>query len=174
MVPYLMGFQKGKAIFMDSDMIARADVHELEQITNGDHAVSVVQNIPRFEWPSLMVFNCDKCQKLTPEYIENEKSDPASFEWAESVGEIIPANWNFCVGYQEKKNEPKLIHYTAGIPFFAENRYCDYSELWWEEFDAMTHTCSWLELMGSSIHRDKVFKELEERNREDYLCWRDS
>ncbi len=157
---------KGKAVFMDSDMIVGADIHELP---TGDDPVAVVKTIPRFEWPSLMVFNCEKCTELTPEYIEDEANDVAALEWAETIG-TLPDEWNYCVGYSEHTVAPKLIHYTQGIPYFRENRYCDYAEFWWDEYTAMTHTCSWLELMGASIHRDKVFKELEERNREDYLC----
>ena len=53
LVPWLCGF-RGKALFMDADMIVRADVAELFALDDMS-AVSVMQEQERFEWPSLMV-----------------------------------------------------------------------------------------------------------------------
>src|SRR6185295_15933969 len=66
LVPYLCGF-RGKALFLDADMIVTGDIADLFEIA--DHASSVLVNKDqdRFEWASAMLFNCDHCKKLTPE-----------------------------------------------------------------------------------------------------------
>ena len=88
----------GPTIFLDADMLVLGDIQELQSFVNGQHSVYVRKSDNQFEWPSLMVFDNAKCQKLTTEYIEDQTSNPQSFEWAESVGDL-PEEWNFCVGY---------------------------------------------------------------------------
>ena len=84
LAPYLCGFQ-GTSIFLDGDIVVRADIHELAEIAykQPDAAVCVAQHIKRFEWPSVMVFNNWRCRTLTPEYINS--TQPASLEWAERI-----------------------------------------------------------------------------------------
>lgn len=159
--PALSGFQ-GKSVFMDADMLVLGDVAELFDLATDEHPVWVVKNERRFEWPSMMVFNNDQCQVLTPEYIDNEEHSPASFDWAESVGEL-PQEWNFCVGYDDPGALPKLIHYTAGVPDFPETRTFDYAAEWIAECESMNSNCSWLELMGDSVHAELVLNELQAR-----------
>jgi hypothetical protein len=146
LVPHLCDYQ-GKAVFLDADMVVLGDIHELDQY---DAPVSVVQNKLRFEWPSMMVFNCPLVRSLTPEYVQIHK--PQTFEWASSVG-AIPAEWNFCVGYDQKPEvTPKLIHYTQGIPCWPETQNCDYNEVWKKEAAIAFGTVSWQALMGNSVH----------------------
>jgi hypothetical protein len=116
----------------------------------------VVKNRLRFEWPSLMVFNCDKCQALTPEFIET--GNPHTLKWGE-VGEL-PGEWNHCVGYDEPKAGVKLVHYTQGIPCFPEVENCEFAKEWNSELRHMNSTVSWTELMGKSIHAEPVLKRL--------------
>lgn len=146
LVPHLMGY-KGTALFLDADMLVLADIEELFQLADSQYAVQVVKCKHRFEWPSLMLFNCERCEKLTPEYIE--ANHPQSFEWGE-VGEL-PAEWNHCVGY-DKPAEAKLYHYTMGIPAFKEVQHLGYTEEWVKELRASCSTVSWDELMGGSVH----------------------
>jgi hypothetical protein len=155
--PFLCNY-RGISVFMDSDMLVLGDVHELGKLVDGNHEVYVAKHQQRFEWPSLMVFDNALCQKLTPEYIDDENTKPSTFEWAENVGDI-PQEWNFCVGYEEKA-PAKLVHFTQGVPHFAEVRGCDYAEEWQEEFKSMNASCSWIELMGKSVHAEGVLKKL--------------
>lgn len=157
LVPSLCGF-KGKAIFLDSDMLCLGDVAELFSYEFTD-PVAVVKNKERFEWPSMMVFNNELCANLTKEYVENPDSKPMSFEWAESVGEL-PSEWNHCVGYDAPRDDAKLVHYTSGTPGFKERRSCEYAKEWHAEKEAMNSQVSWLEIHGMSVHRDKVIEEL--------------
>ena len=65
LVPYLCGF-KGKALFLDADMVVTGDISELFE-QDELYAVAVQQDQPKFEWPSVMFFNCGACIRLTPE-----------------------------------------------------------------------------------------------------------
>lgn len=159
--PALSGYQ-GKSVFLDADMLMLGDVSELFDLATDEHSVWVVKNEKKFEWPSLMVFNNDQCRNLTPDFIEDETNNPADFTWAESVGEL-PAEWNFLVGYDQVGALPKLIHYTAGIPGFAETVSFDFAKEWINEKEAMNQNCSWLELMGDSVHAELVLNALQER-----------
>ena len=157
--PFLCNY-KGVSLFLDADMIVTGDIHELAGHIDGEHAVYVAQHQQRFEWPSMMLFDNDKCEKLTPEYINDETTKPQSLSWAGSIGNL-PPEWNFCVGYDEyTEATPKLIHFTQGVPFFAECRYADYAGYWWAEYNSMVSSCSWLELMGQSVHAEPVLKRL--------------
>jgi lipopolysaccharide biosynthesis glycosyltransferase len=162
--PALCGYQ-GTSLFLDPDMLMLGDVVELFDLMDGEHSVYVVKGKERFEWPSLMLFNNEQCKELTPAYIDDANHMPQDLSWAESVGEL-PREWNFCVGYDEAKELPKLVHYTAGIPHFAETRACDYSAEWWDEYESMKGNCSWLELMGDSVHAEMVLNGLQKRKNE--------
>ena len=159
--PALSGYQ-GISLFMDADMLVLDDICKLQDFVSDDYAVSVYKSKQKFEWPSLMLFNNSKCKTLTTEYINNPETKPQSFEWADAIGEL-PVEWNYCVGYEKDDIDAKIVHYTAGIPDFAETRNCKYSGEWREEYQSMTSNCSWLELMGDSVHANLVLQEIQER-----------
>jgi lipopolysaccharide biosynthesis glycosyltransferase len=154
--PHLCGYE-GSALFLDADMIVRADVHELEALAPQDAPVSVVKGKLRLEWPSMMFFRNALCRALTPETIDNGK--PETFEWAQKIGEL-PRDWNHCVGYDEPNPSPKLIHYTQGIPCWPETEDCEHAEAWREEHRHANGTVSWHELMGRSVHAKHVVRRL--------------
>ena len=87
LVPALSGF-RGRSVFMDCDMLCRADIAELAAAADRqpDKAILVCKHdyVPRTErkflgqlqtryarknWSSLMVFNNERCGALTPEYV---------------------------------------------------------------------------------------------------------
>jgi len=163
-----MGY-KGTALFLDADMLVMGDIAELFALADPRYGVQVVKNARRFEWPSLMLFNCEKCTKLTPEYIDNPNNWPQSMDWAE-VGEL-PSKWNFCIGYDKPKcpheglctdfacaNEckPKLLHYTAGIPIFEQTTKLGFVEEWKQAHKYANSSVSWDDLMGQSVHKGVV------------------
>lgn len=153
LVPYLCNYE-GEAVFMDSDMLCLTDI---TKIPRNEDAVSVVKNKLRFEWPSLMVFNCDKCKNLTPELIET--GSPQSLEWAESIGSL-PSVWNHLVGY-DPPQDAKIIHYTQGIPCFDEVKGCEYAKEWMEEAQVVNSAVPWEVLMGNSVHAQPVLERLK-------------
>jgi hypothetical protein len=145
--PWLCGFE-GKSIFIDADMLCLCDINELIELS-GSSAVSVVKNKQRFEWPSLMVFNNELCEGLTPEYIQT--GEPSTFNWAEEVGEL-PAEYNHIIPYDSPNPNAKICHFTAGVPCWPETRDCEYADAWREEAKACMSTVSFQALMGNSVH----------------------
>jgi lipopolysaccharide biosynthesis glycosyltransferase len=157
LAPLMCGY-KGKSLFLDSDMLCLGDIAELFAI-EFDDPVAVVKNKERFEWPSLMMFNNELCTNLTKGFVEDETTKPYALEWARSIGDL-PAEWNHCVGYDEPRDDAKLVHYTTGTPGFKERRASEYAWEWQEELKSMTSQVSWLEIHGKSVHREKVLKEI--------------
>ena len=160
-VPYLCNYE-GKALFIDSDMILNADISELFDLDQ-DKSVSIVPFAGglEFERPSVMLFNCDQCKHLTPEYINDPASIPQTFDWAHTVGNL-PYEWNHLVGYSPAQ-DAKLIHYTQGVPGYKECRDCEYSDLWFKELEIVNHHVSWMEIMGDSVHMKPVLQNLRKK-----------
>lgn len=150
-VPHLSEF-KGFSVFLDADMLCLGDISELLVLgSNNADAVSVVKNERRFEWPSLMVFNNEKCKVLTPEYVDNEKNSLYDFAWAESVG-ALPSEWNHLEGYDAPNPNPKLVHYTMGVSCWPQTEKSEHADLWKKELRAANSTVSFEALMGKSVH----------------------
>ena len=152
LVPYLMEY-KGTALFLDADMIVTGDIAELFSLADPQYGVQVVKGSRRFEWPSLMLFNCSKCTRLTPQFIDNPNEWPQALDWA-PVGEL-PPEWNHCIGYEDKKDS-KLLHYTAGIPIFEETKKLGFVDEWKEVHRYANSSVTWEELMGTSVHKEVV------------------
>jgi len=157
LVPWLCDFE-GRAVFMDADMVVIGDIAGLFAATDDDAPVSVMQDQPRFEWPSLMVFNCELCRTLMPEWIDDAANDPASLSWADRIG-ALPLEWNRCVSYGDYP-DGKLWHFTSGLPCWPETSGVDplAEQAWKDELRAMNSTVSWRELMGSSVHAPRTLQ----------------
>lgn len=159
-VPYLCNF-RGKALFLDADMVVTGDIAELFHSTDYASSVYVNKQQAPFEQASAMLFNCDNCKTLTPGYVDNEKNNLFDFAWAEhGVGEFAP-EWNMAVGYCDSTNA-KLRHHTMGIPCWAETRGMD-DAAWVAAFKDMVRTCSWNEMLGNSVHAKAIFDRLKKR-----------
>lgn len=153
LVPWLCGYS-GKAVFMDSDFMARADLCDMPIETG--HAVCVSKNVRRFEWASLMVFDCEKCQKLTPEYVQTaDNKSLFGMTWAESIGSI-PGEWNHLVGYDAPNPDAKLVHFTQGLPCFPQTVKDEHGEEWRRTAKQCVSSASWESLMGNSVHAPHV------------------
>ena len=133
LVPYLCDY-KGKAIFLDCDMLFRMDIKDLfKQASDPYASVSVVQHnyTPKTDskfldqkqskyakknWSSLMIFNNEKCLSLTPETVNKESGMYLhQFEWTQDIGSI-PKSYNHLVGEYEPNPDAKIVHYTLGTP----------------------------------------------------------
>ncbi len=152
LVPYLCNYE-GWALFLDIDMIVKDDISKLFDMRDEKYAVMVSQNDLRFEWASAMLFNCAKCKKLTPDYVETTNDALHRIEFVEpkDVGDF-PREWNHLVGYDEPRAKPSLIHYTQGIPCFPETSDSEHALAWKEEHDALNSSMPWEVLMGHSVH----------------------
>ncbi len=153
LVPALSQY-RGWSLFMDCDMLSRADFAELAAFTEraGDKAVLVCKHdyVPRTSrkmldqvqtryarknWSSVMLMNNSRCTGLTPEYVNNASGlELHRFAWTTdaSIGEL-PLEWNWLVGEYPHNPTAKIVHYTLGGPYFSEYRGCDYAEEWFEE-----------------------------------------
>lgn len=159
LVPFLSGY-RGPAVFMDSDIVVTGDIAELFDCADGRSAVQVNKQQPRFEWPSVMLFNTDLCEKLTPPWVDDESNNPYNLDsWAEGfgVGEFPPI-WNQCVGYMEPTTLAKLYHYTQGVPEWAECRGLVEDGPFFAEKSAAMHIVPWVDLMGASVHAKAVME----------------
>ncbi len=157
LVPWLCNY-KGIGIFMDCDMLCRADLSTLIDGVDNRYAVQVVKHdyAPRPEdkflgqrqsiyakknWSSVMVFNNGNCHALDPEYVNNASGlELHQFKWAgdAQVGSLEPA-WNHLVGEYAPNPDAKLVHYTLGTPCFAKYANCEYAQEWRDELTDLLH-----------------------------------
>ena len=156
LVPWLCDYT-GVGIFIDPDIVVTGNICELAECADGKSAVQVMQEQPKFEWASVMLFNCARCEMLTPEWIADTSNHPLNLEFAD-IGRL-PEEWNHCVGYAEPK-EAKLYHYTQGIPHWIECKGLPEDVFWRREYEDMIRTVDWAEMMGKSIHAPFVIKRM--------------
>lgn len=158
--PYLCGFQ-GRSVFMDADMLVRGDVAELFSYDMGGTAVAVVPHAMKFEWSSMMLFDNEKCTKLTPEFIDDDAQNPLGFKWTDKVAGL-PKEWNHLVGYDTPNPNAKLVHYTQGVPMWPETIGCEFSDEWRMAMVNLVQAQSWETILGGSVHAKPVLARLSE------------
>jgi hypothetical protein len=157
LVPALSDY-RGWSIFMDCDMLCRADIAELarEIERQPESAVLVCQHdyvpktsrkfldqvqtkYPRKNWSSLMLFNNARCRSLSPDYVNSASGlELHRFAWTDdaAIG-ALPLEWNWLVEEYPYNAAAKIVHYTIGGPYFDEYRNCDYAGEWFAEFESM-------------------------------------
>jgi len=158
LVPYLSGFT-GYSLYLDSDTLCRADVLDLlpYPIAYPETAVFVVPHKLSFERPSVMLFNNAKCRMLTPDYVQDSRNGLANLSWTPDIGSIPPA-WNHLVGYDLPNPAAKIVHFTKGIPVWPETKDSEFSAEWWAVANRLGSSVSFQELMGKSVHVQKVIQ----------------
>ena len=154
MIPHLMNYQ-GWALFMDCDMLMKADINELWRLRDDSKAIQVCKHnyvpkhnkkflghtqtaYPKKNWSSFMLMNCKKCTTLTPDYVNKASGlELHQFKWLESEELIggLPLEWNWLVGEYTKKEEVKNVHFTEGGPWFADYNKVDYADEWLEYYN---------------------------------------
>lgn len=154
LVPHLA--QGGWALFMDCDVLARADVGRIFDLADPRYAVMCVKHnqiplsdtkmdaqaqaaYPRKNWSSVMLFNCDhpSNKRLTVDLINTAPGrDMHRFCWLEDheIGEL-PPEWNWLVGHSDPGISPKLVHYTDGGPWLSAFADVPYADEWWAELN---------------------------------------
>lgn len=152
LVPHLAGYS-GWALWMDGDVLARADISELFGLGDPRYAVMVVKHdhkpvemskmdgqaqvhYGRKNWSSVMLFNCGHPanRALTLEMVNTARGlSLHQFGWLrdELIGEL-PPEWNFLVGYNDvaKTGAPKLAHFTNGTPDMGGHMNQPYADEW--------------------------------------------
>jgi len=162
LVPALSEF-RGWSIFMDCDMLCRADIAGLarEMERQPDKAVLVCQHdyVPKTErkflgqvqtkyarknWSSLMVFNNARCRSLGVDYVNSASGlELHRFAWVDdaAIG-ALPLEWNWLVTEYAHNAEARIVHFTLGGPYFDAYRDCDYADEWRAEFESMRQCAS--------------------------------
>jgi hypothetical protein len=157
---YRMQFS-GKCVFADaSDMICLADVAELQQELNKiTGAVGVVKHeyktshpikyrntemeslnrdYARKNWASLMLINCEHpaWQSVTPESLNSWTGlELLQFKFlADSEIQSVSNDWNVLVDENQSIDNPKILHWTAGIPAFEYYSNAPMAHAWQEEW----------------------------------------
>ncbi|WP_027488972.1 glycosyltransferase family protein [Allorhizobium undicola] len=158
LVPYLSDFD-GWSLFMDCDMLARADLAELWALRDDRYAVMCVKHDyqPKIEtkflgqtqtkyekknWSSVMLFNNARCKALTPDYVNTATGlQLHQFKWLENDELIggLPVHWNYLVNEYDYDAEAKIVHFTDGGPYFDDYKNDDYAEEWFAARDRMLH-----------------------------------
>ena len=153
LVPYLCNYS-GHAIFMDCDMLARADISLLWRQRTTKYAVQCVQHdytpnstikfmnqpqtpYPKKNWSSMMIFNNAMCRSLTPDYVNSATGlQLHQFKWLENEELIgnIDVEWNHLVGEYQYNHHAKLVHFTNGGPYFKKYKDSDYSQEWFDMY----------------------------------------
>ena len=157
LVPWLCDFE-GTAIFLDADILILDDIAQLAKFADAKSDVYVSKNPLRFEWSSVMVFNCARCRLLTPDYVQTAKN-LHSLVWASAISDL-PPEWNHLVGYDQPNPNAKAVHFTQGVPCFPETHASEYGESWRLHAREAMSALSWQELMGNSVHAEPVLKRL--------------
>ena len=140
---------------MDADVLVQGDVAQLFCIPwEEDEAIKVVKHPPshRYEWPSVILFNNERCKILDKDFVENSACN--TLAWASGIGEL-PKEWNYLVGYEKdcgKPDNPQLIHFTQGLPVFEETQ-DTYKEEFLKVQSHMNSSVSWEAFMGRSVHK---------------------
>jgi len=161
LVPALNNFH-GWALFMDCDMLVRADLNELLLQVDPKYAVMCVKHnhrpkesikmdnqvqtaYPRKNWSSVMLFNCGhpSNKRLTPEFVNMATGSYLhQMEWLQDyeIGHI-GHEWNWIEGSSPAMDikNIKIIHYTLGGPWFEDEKFHHvmYAELWESELARM-------------------------------------
>ncbi len=152
-IPYICN-DADWALFMDCDMIMKADVWRVLDYANPAYAVQCTKHehvveegqakmddqkqvaYSKKNWSSFCLWNLNHPanDRLTHEVLnETGKIDLHQFCWLEEdeIGSI-PLSWNYLVGYSVKdySEEVNNIHFTEGIPSMEGYENCEFSEEW--------------------------------------------
>ncbi len=139
------------AVFMDCDMLVRANIERLFAQADPSKAVMVVKHnhnpketvkmdgqtqtrYARKNWSSVMLFNVDHPANdaLTVDLVNTVPGrDLHRFCWLEDeeIGEL-PPEWNYLVGHSETDEEPAIVHFTDGIPLMPGYEDCEFAGEW--------------------------------------------
>jgi hypothetical protein len=149
LTPYLSDYA-GWSLFMDCDMLVRADIAELFAMADDRYAVMVCQHdyAPRDEikflertqtryakknWSSVMLLNNARCRALTPAYVQAASGlELHQFKWLASEAEIgaLPLSWNWLVGEYPFDPAARIAHFTRGGPYHPGYETSDYADEW--------------------------------------------
>lgn len=142
------------ALFIDCDMMFRADVQELFALAGEKFALMCVKHstehlqgmkmdgcvqtrYARKNWSSVMLFNCNHPANaaLDVNLINSVPGrDLHRFCWLQDdeIG-ALPADWNHLVGVDAPNPNAKIVHHTLGTPSMPGYENSEYADEWRQE-----------------------------------------
>jgi len=152
LIPLLCNY-KGKALFLDNDILCLSDIKELDKLAMFGRNVYAIRCIkhkdyvpkekvkmygikqtsyPKKNWSSVMLLNCEYFKKgIWSKFVVENAPGSYLHQFKDipnhRIGKIVP-EWNSLDEYVEGKT--KLIHYTSGGPWFKEYKNCPHADLW--------------------------------------------
>lgn len=121
-------------VFIDADMLFRADIKELLQLADSDKSIMCVQHrhtppehkkmdgvlqtvYARKNWSSVMLLRPARCTITRYQLNNSTGTFLHGLLWQEqsTIG-ALPEEWNWLEGWSSPEIEPKLLHYTRGTP----------------------------------------------------------
>lgn len=160
LVPQLMGWS-GWALYVDGDMLLRADIAELWRLRDESKALLCVQHdyrtklrekylgaknedYPRKNWSSVMLWNCahPANRRLTPEFVQQATGAQLHrFTWLDDalIG-ALPKEWNWLPDELGPNAQAKLLHWTLGAPCFQEFENAPMAQEWHQERRRMSES----------------------------------
>lgn len=153
LVPYLCNF-RGKALFLDNDMLCLGDIREIDNLDMQPYALRVVQHdyqpantikmygcpqtsYPRKNWSSMMLMDCSKLKLWSKEIVETQTG--AYLHRFQDIPDAqigeLPKTWNTL---DTMDSTTKLIHYTNGGPWFEQYRNHPHADIWFRYKAEMT------------------------------------
>ncbi len=155
LVPHLAG--DGLALFMDCDVLIRADLsrlfrdieyaceskavwcvkHSHQPLADTKMDGQVQSKYARKNWSSVMMFDCDHPanKSLTVDLINTAPGrDLHGFCWLADcdIGEIAQ-EYNWLAGENEPMENPKIVHHTTGSPCMAGYENVPFANEWRQE-----------------------------------------
>lgn len=140
------------ALFMDCDMLARADLGELFALADDRFAVQCVQHAQesgeavkmdgqvqtfyaRKNWSSVLLWNLrHPANRALTDAKLNSWAGRAlhGFRWLDDsqIG-ALPPEWNHLVGVNQPNPDAKLVHFTLGVPSMEGYADCEHAVEWW-------------------------------------------
>lgn len=141
----------GLALFTDGDVLFRGNVEEVFAAYDPRYALMCVQHplqagahekkgghlqtyYARKNWSSVMLWNLDHPahQRLSDQVLNRTPGrDLHAFCWLQDaeIGRLDPA-WNYLVGVSVRQPDPKLVHYTLGVPSVPGYEHAPYAAEW--------------------------------------------
>lgn len=151
LIPAIEQYVDQWTLYIDSDMLFRADIAELFNCTLTYKAMMCVKHehtpfesskmyglkqslYKKKNWSSLMLFNPSKCTGLTLYAVNNWSGDALhAMHWLdEDLIGGLDLEWNYLVGYTDpsKVPSPKVVHYTLGTPDMPGCEDSEYADEW--------------------------------------------
>lgn len=152
-LPHLAPETDQWALFMDCDMLIRADIAQLFEAANHQKAIQVVKHEPskfaagikmdgqeqtiysRKNWSSVMLWNLHHpAHRRLTMFALNQWAGRAlhNFAWIEDdswIGEL-PSHWNHLVGVDPESDQAKIAHFTLGIPRMKGYENSEFADEW--------------------------------------------